>query len=148
MGLPRQAQPIRVLVVDDDEDTRLALQDALQDQGYPTVDAATGEEGLQLLHHSPTPLVVLVDYLMAGDGEQFLRNVAAMDTLWQRHAFILISASSNRYTPETEALRTRLGVPSVGKPFDLEQLLDVVARAAEQLGQGHPPQRSDARRQR
>ena len=96
MGLPHQAQPRQVLVVDDDEATRMALQDALEDQGYATMGATTGEEGLHLLRNSHTPLVVLVDYLMAGDGQQFLRNVAAEESLWQRHAYWRVSEQGKR----------------------------------------------------
>jgi hypothetical protein len=62
--------------------------------------------------------------------------VAAEEALCQRHAYILISASANRYDQGTEALCTRLGVPTVGKPFDMEHLLEVVAQAVEKAGSG------------
>jgi CheY-like chemotaxis protein len=56
---PESAEPPRaadagvtVLVVDDDEDVRLSVAEMLDELGYTTLQAANGQEGMQLLRSS------------------------------------------------------------------------------------------------
>ena len=46
---PRPADPVRVLVVDDDEEMRSALEEALTLWGYQASTARSGAEGLELV---------------------------------------------------------------------------------------------------
>lgn len=50
-----------ILIVDDDEDTRAAFAVALRSQGYTTVDAPNGSEGLRMLQSGLRPDLILLD---------------------------------------------------------------------------------------
>jgi DNA-binding response OmpR family regulator len=52
--------PLRVLVVEDDADTRAMVRDMLADEGYSVIEAADGELALNQLLEDPTALPSLV----------------------------------------------------------------------------------------
>ena len=53
----------KILIVDDDSDVILFLSTVLQDQGYQTIDAQDGQEGLEMIR-SERPDLVLLDLMM------------------------------------------------------------------------------------
>ena len=69
-------QPFRLLVVDDLEAMRLALEDCLRLQGYDVVSAASGEEALELLRSQRFDLL-LTDQAMPGLSGIELAEVTA-----------------------------------------------------------------------
>jgi CheY-like chemotaxis protein len=124
----------RVLVVDDDAPTREALSWALTDEGHEVAEAASGRQALEVLRAARDRWVVLVDYRMPDlDGEALLRSVAADAHLAARHAYIGMTASPESLPAAVAQLQTQLGVPLLGKPFDLDDLYTAVARAAARL---------------
>ncbi len=122
-----------VLVVEDDDDTRETLRAALEDADYAVEVASDGAQALAQLRARQDRLVTLLDLLMPGvDGFQVLQAAAA-EPLVGRHAFILMTADGRPPSPRLSDLLTRLQVPLVTKPFDLDRLLEVVAEAAARL---------------
>jgi CheY-like chemotaxis protein len=66
------AQPRRLLLIDDDEDLRESMSDALQGAGYEVSLAANGQEALERLSTGELPHVILLDLLMpVMNGWQF-----------------------------------------------------------------------------
>lgn len=114
--------PRSVLVVEDDTATRIALEALLQDEGYIVVTAATGTEALALLRVM-TPNLVLLDLRLPDlAGAQVLDQLAAMGT-----AVPVLTMSAS---PMPVHLSGQY--PVVGhliKPYDIDDLLDVTARA-------------------
>lgn len=122
-----------VLVVEDDEDTSATLRLALEEAGYVVEDAPDGARALDHLRANQSRLVVLLDLIMPRiDGLQVLR-VAAVEPAVGRHVYLLMTADSRPWPQELSDLLTRLQVPIVTKPFDLDRLLEVVAEAAARL---------------
>jgi DNA-binding response OmpR family regulator len=67
--------PVTVLVIDDDPGIRASLRLALEDQEYRVLEAATGEEGIELAEDDH-PDVVLVDIMLPGiDGIECCRRI-------------------------------------------------------------------------
>ena len=66
-----------VLVVDDEEDVRSAIEEILQSEGYPTVGACNGAEALELLRMNiGMPRIILLDLMMPEmDGWEFLSRI-------------------------------------------------------------------------
>ncbi|MEU5529567.1 response regulator transcription factor [Micromonospora chersina] len=68
-----------VLVIEDDDRIRLALQLALEEEGYSAYGAATAEEGLRRQRESPADYV-LVDLMLPGlDGFECIRQLRRDD---------------------------------------------------------------------
>lgn len=122
----------RVLIVDDDDGIRTSVRELLEAEGYEVADASDGEAALDLLRTGAERMVVLLDMVMPRvDGVEVLRVVANERLLAERHAYILFTVSPQRHIPAD--LLATLGVPVVEKPFDVERLLEVVARSGERL---------------
>jgi DNA-binding response OmpR family regulator len=66
---------VRILTVEDDERIQAAMRLALEDEGYTVVEAASGEEGLELFGRRPAD-VVLIDLMLPGiDGFEVCRSI-------------------------------------------------------------------------
>jgi CheY-like chemotaxis protein len=109
------------MVIDDDEGVREALGLALGSEGYDVQYAKDGREGLELLARRAADLII-VDMRMPGvDGGNFCRSYAEDGGT---SPVILMTARSGR-----EIAADLPGVvEAVTKPFDLEYLLELVAR--------------------
>lgn len=126
--------PRWVLVVDDDRAIRESTAWMLGDAGYMIREAADGRSALHILRASDVPFVVLLDYRMPGmDGHAVLLVVDADPELAAHHAFVLVTAERATISPDVECLLDQLDIPIVEKPFDMDQLLDVVDHAARRL---------------
>jgi two-component system, OmpR family, response regulator MprA len=136
----------QVLVVDDDRAIRETLRVALEDEGYRVAEAGDGAQALALLRAAPDPYVVLLDLRMPMfDGAGLLRVVAADDGLAARHAYAIITANLDAVPAARAATRGRMTVPVIPKPFDLDEVLDFVARAAAGMTVGRDGEEHTAR---
>jgi CheY-like chemotaxis protein len=127
-----------VLVIDDDRDIRGLLRYTLQEEGWAVLEAANGREGLDRLRASSEPLVALLDYRMPYmDGFDVLRAVAANNALAARHAYLLITANPYSLPSALPELAGTLGVPILGKPFDLDDLCTRIQHAHVGLAARH-----------
>src|SRR5689334_16167767 len=115
-----------VLVVDDDEDVRDGLMGALADEGYGVLTASNGVDALDVLHGDARPDVILLDLTMpVMDGYAFRKRQLEDDAL---RAIPVICCSA-----DARAMLPGPGVWRLRKPFDVEQLLAVVARAVARV---------------
>jgi len=109
----------RILLVEDDEDTRLLLAIALRGEGYAVEPAATAEEGLRRLRAGPFDMV-LTDYDLPGrTGASMLREANATRLL-DGAATLIVTAHPDPETVADSAV--------VRKPLDLEKFLLQVRR--------------------
>lgn len=71
----------KIMIVDDDQDFRLAVSELLVDAGYIVTTAKDGEIGLnQLVHQVDPPDLILVDLLMPiKSGMEFRREQLELD---------------------------------------------------------------------
>ena len=132
----------QVLVVDDDQATRETLRVLLEDEGYSVTEAACGHEALALLRACHEALVVLLDLHMPdGDGVWLLEAVQADAELARRHRYLVMTALPPHAIDLPDGLCRLLAAPLIEKPFDLEQIVEVVAQATQCLlavVDGHP----------
>ena len=131
---------IRVLVVDDDQAIRDALRLALEEEGYAVAEAADGVIALDVLRRAGNERqIVLLDFRMPRlDGAGVLIGVESDERLAGRDAFILITANLSTLPLSVAMLIHRLEVPVISKPFDMDELLDTVAAAAQRLFPADP----------
>ena len=121
----QQANLRTVLVVDDDPGVLEVLELALAAEGYDVVVARNGREALEQAARA-NPHLMLVDLMMpVMDGWQFVRECRKQANLG-RTPVIVLSASRN-----VQETLCGLGVQAVvSKPFNLDDLLDLVASHA------------------
>lgn len=106
----------------------------LQDAGYTVYEAPDGRPALERLRSHPEGLVVLLDLMMPGmDGYALLQAIDEESSLATRHAYILVSATSRTLPLKVATILKQLNVKSVPKPFDLDELLAAVQKAANTL---------------
>lgn len=120
-----------IYFVDDEEYILKALQRIFSDEPYKTVFFSRAAEALAAMRHNP-PTVVVTDKRMPGmDGLVLLAEIARQ---WPGCCRILMTASM----PLSEAgLHTDLGLHCcLEKPWDQDQLLNIVRRAAAKTGEG------------
>ncbi len=124
----------RVLVVDDDEDIRETLRLVLEDAGYGVLLAADGKAALDVLRKGSEGFVVLLDLQMPKvNGVEVLREISEHKRLVSRHAFIVVTANTQTLPLSFAQLLTKLQVPLIVKPFDIDPLLAAVATAEGRL---------------
>ncbi len=128
----------RVLIVDDDSAIREVLREALEEEGYTVFEAEDGVACLAALRASQEGMVVLLDHLMPRlDGLGVLHTLRNEPAVARRNVFILLTARSRMTTPVRD-VETFLNISVVRKPFELDNLLYIVAQAARQLDGAGP----------
>jgi CheY-like chemotaxis protein len=110
-----------ILVVDDNEETRVVLQRVLEIKGYPTVEARSGPEALRYLRAGNPASLIILDISMPGmDGAAVHAELKA-DPRLSHIPVIVFSGIDARSRVEDVVAYVRKGV-------DPEVLLSLVAQ--------------------
>jgi len=124
----------RVLVVDDDNDLRVSLAEALEELGYAVSQAVNGEEGLQALKPpDPTerPDVVLLDLLMpVVNGWQFC-EVKGGDPTTAAIPVIVMSGAVSKDPASPYYIDVH---DYIAKPVELAELVPKLAGCLKAVG--------------
>jgi len=119
-----------LLIVDDEERLRKAMERSFRQEGYQTWTAASGEEALTLLRGEKKVDLVITDLVMPGmDGMALVRAIRDFDPGMK--VIVLTAYGSDESMAEAEAL----GVAYyLSKPFDLFHLKSRVKRLLKAPG--------------
>jgi len=116
----------KILVVEDDPVNQMILQDFLAANGYLTVAASSGPEGIEKFEHDAPDLLLVDIQLPRKNGFELVREIKATPN-GKTTPIVLMSAV---YSDRDQSSRTvQLGALADGylsKPFDLVQLLSTV----------------------
>jgi len=120
---------MKILIVEDDHDTRHILTEILNSAGYEVAAAEDGEEGLRLVR-ADRPSLVITDILMPGiDGFRFLSEVRKDAGL---RDLPVVFYTGNYLDKDDEKLARDLGVSRfLLKPLPPADLLAVVKELLE-----------------
>lgn len=114
-----------VLVVEDDNDLRESLSQALRDHGYTVTQAENGQQALDLLHAGARPSVILLDLMMPVLNGWELRDALRDDPALADIPQLVISA----YMDEAEQHVLELSPDDcIRKPFAIRVLLEAIER--------------------
>ena len=106
----------KILVVDDIEDIRSLLQEALQASGYHTLEAADGREALSMIEAESPDLVILDIAMPVMSGFQVLRQLRKNSDI----PVIMLSARTDT-VDKVESLE--LGADDyITKPFEIAEM--------------------------
>src|SRR5450631_4416126 len=115
-----------ILIVDDESEIRGALQGVLEDEGYKTLLAASGEECMDTLRHKSVDIVLLDIWLPGIDGLETLEKLVETE---DHPEIVMISGHGNI---ETAVRATKLGAfDFLEKPLSIERTLIVLKNAIE-----------------
>ena len=124
---------VRVLVVDDEEDSRHLVREVLEVTGATVETAGSGREALDYLARS-VPDVLIADVGMPGmDGLQFIREVRRHDD--ERVRAIAAAALTAYARSEDRTLALQSGFQlHLAKPIEPAELMAAVAALAGRIG--------------
>jgi CheY-like chemotaxis protein len=106
----------KVMVIDDDQDFRLAVCEMLVDEGYLVTTAKDGETGLNyLVHQNDPPDLILLDLMMpVKSGLEFRREQLELDGFSQIPVVFMTGHGH------------LLGESCLLKPFDEKELMEMI----------------------
>jgi len=130
------AEPIRVLIVDDDEDYRLSIQSFLEAEGFEVASAACGREGLTLAR-ALRPDVIILDIIMESTTEGYVVNhtlkfCQEYEGCAETPVIMCssIEQSPDELYPRSEEVGLIRPDAYLTKPLDLQQLLVTIRKLA------------------
>ena len=113
----RSSSAVKVLIIDDETQIRKFLDIALRAQGYKTLLAETGQQGLETLALHGADLVILDLGLPDLDGLEVLRQLRE----WSQVPVIILSVRADE--TEKVALLDAGANDYVTKPFSVQELM-------------------------
>jgi DNA-binding NtrC family response regulator len=125
-GMKGAAMQGRILIVEDDGTLRLTLQDFLGKQGFEVRAADSGEAGLQLAQQHPFDLMLI---------DLRLPDISGLDVIGRlveagEDAVMVMMTAYPEIRTAVAAIKSG-AYDYINKPFDLEDLRGLVARALE-----------------
>lgn len=122
-------EPLKALVVDDEESLRRLLVLRFEQEGFSVLSADNGKDGLRIAEEEK-PQVIILDIIMPQmhgfEVIQKIRQNPALDKT------VVVMTSAKSYKPDIDAAR-RLGADDYCiKPTDFDDLIDVVRRHMKQ----------------
>jgi len=110
-----------VVIIDDNDDTRDALDEILRQEGFTTRVARDGHEAVDILRSCENPCAILLDHRMPNmDGLQLL-EIRDRHPVLSRSPVIFISGDVHGLAAAEEK-----GAIPVKKPFRVDELVELV----------------------
>lgn len=115
--VPVGTPPVRILMVDDEPQIRKFVDISLRSQGYATLLAASGQEGLMILASKGADLVILDLGLPDRDGKEVLAELRQ----WSDVPVVVLTVRSDE--SEKVALLDGGANDYITKPFGVDELM-------------------------
>jgi two-component system cell cycle response regulator DivK len=117
-----------ILIVEDNPRNLKLLRDTLQVKGYQTIEAGTGEEGVQLARQQH-PALVLMDIQLPGiGGIEALRLLRADATT---RAIPVVAVTASVMAQDRQKIMAAGFDGFQGKPISVRELLETIRRILE-----------------
>lgn len=111
----------KVLVIDDQDNTRRTVREMLERGGYEIMEASNGKEGLQRIEQDP-PDAVVSDILMPEmEGIETIRTIAKL-----KPGLPVIAITASKGMPYLDAAQRLGAVKGLYKPFSQAELLSAL----------------------
>lgn len=110
----------RILVIEDEADIRETIKDILELEGFSVETAENGQVGLEKLHSSDRPCLILLDLMMpVMNGWQFLDEVRQQDIL-ATIPIVVVSAAA-----DVTDVKRQYGCDIMKKPASIDALMEI-----------------------
>ena len=115
-----------ILVIDDEQDTRIMVERLLVGWGHKALLANTGEEGLAMLAEEK-PDLIIVDFMMPGiNGVEFIRQLRANERTLKIPAILYTAVADPAFT--NYILETGANEIWVKGRVEIEDMRKVIAK--------------------
>jgi len=123
-------EPLRVLIIDDDESIRISLKFHFDDCGFKTFSVETAEEAMDLMN---TELInsVIVDLRLPGiDGIEFIRQASKK---WPDARYVIYTGSPIASIPDDvlsiSSVSSKLFFKPIGNLFELsDEVIRIIGK--------------------
>ena len=121
----------RILIIDDEAMIRNLLVNILEREGYETITATDGIDGIKIYRENPADLIITDLLMPEKDGLETIMEL--------RRDFkdvkIIAMSGGGKIDPKTylQIARTMGAIEIITKPFDLRELLKTVQQLLEQV---------------
>ena len=124
-----------ILIVEDNPKNLKLVRDTLQVKGYRTIEAGTGEEGVQLARDQHPALILMDIHLPGITGEEAFHQLRA-DPGTRAIPVIAVTAS---VMPQDQKRILAAGFDGFqGKPISVRELLETIRSVIEKTGSHRP----------
>ena len=119
------AAPLKVLVVEDFEDTRSLMRLELEKRGFRVIEATDGEQGVEAATRERPDIIIMDIGLPLMDGIEATRRIRADNSMRD----VLIVALTAHHETEYRAQALAAGCDAyLTKPVDFDWLIDLLGR--------------------
>ena len=127
-GHLEQAAPFKIspviLLIDDEESFRDVIKQVLTKAGYDVVEAANGVEGINRFYEQPTDMII-TDIIMP--EKEGIETIIELKKAHPEVKLIAMSGGGWYGTDIDFDMAKRLGARTLDKPFELQELLNVIS---------------------
>jgi two-component system cell cycle response regulator DivK len=113
-----------ILIVEDNYMNLKLIRDVLQNKGYETLEAETGEAGIELARERPPDLILMDVNLPQMNGHAAMK---ILNTDASTRQIPIIAVTSSAMKGDREKLLSAGFDGYISKPLDIKELLRVVA---------------------
>ncbi|MGJ8652823.1 MAG: sigma-54-dependent transcriptional regulator [Opitutaceae bacterium] len=115
-----------ILIIDDDDDLRYSLKRVLSGKNYHVIEAASGEEGLEMVQKHKVQVILLDNRMKGMSGMEALQHLRGMNP----NAMIILMTAYGTTQTTIEAMKFG-AFDYVMKPFDLKKILLLIESAVK-----------------
>ena len=121
----------QVLIVERDDAIRETIRYVLEEEAHIVLEFRSHAEALAFLRRSSSCFVVLFDRDVQGNCDPaFVAAIASDTTLSTRHAYICLTTTPQYLRSTESGVFERLAIPTLSKPFDINDLEEAVRQSA------------------
>lgn len=122
----------QVLIVERDDAIRETIRYVLEEEAHTVLEFRSHAEALAFLRGSSSCYVVLFDRGVQGNCDPaFVAAIASDTMLSTRHAYICLTTTPQYLrSAEKSGVFERLAIPTLAKPFDINDLEEAVRQSA------------------
>ena len=121
---------VKILIADDEERWRRLVGDFLRNEGYKVVEAANGQEAVEMVRSDGDISLVILDIMMPGiDGLEATRRIRALDRD-DAATTPIIAVSANAFADDRRLSREAGMNAHLSKPVSSQELVEALAHIA------------------
>lgn len=113
-----------ILIIDDDDDLRYSLKRVLSGRNYEVLEAASGEEGIEMAQKHKAQVILLDNRMKGMSGMEALQHLRGINP----NAMIILMTAYGTTQTTIEAMKFG-AFDYIMKPFDLKKILSLTESA-------------------